>query len=188
MKIIVGLGNPGEKYKNTRHNLGFLAIDFILGFDGYITAKPGHDFKSEMFTWQPISENHEPNQKVIFLKPQTYMNDSGLVIKVISNFYKIDLQKDLLVIHDEVDLPFGEMKFTESSSAAGHNGIKSIIQEIGTQDFSRLRVGVESRANREDMPTDAFVLQNFTPEQQDQLATDILPKIKLEIEKFIKNS
>ena len=88
MKLIVGLGNPGEKYKNTRHNAGFLALDFILNDgDGFMEAKPSHEFKSEMFTCR------QGARKAIFLKPQTYMNDSGQALKIICNFYKIDLLK-----------------------------------------------------------------------------------------------
>jgi PTH1 family peptidyl-tRNA hydrolase len=181
MKIIVGLGNPGEKYKTTRHNVGFMAIDFILRDNKYITAKPSHEFKSEMFSWG------EGETKAIFLKPQTYMNDSGQALKTICNFYKIDLAKDLFVIHDEVDLPFGMMRTTPSSSSAGHNGVRSIIDNLGTQDFHRLRIGIESRASRTDMPTDAFVLQNFSEEELVQVQSQLLPQIQTEIEKFIAN-
>jgi PTH1 family peptidyl-tRNA hydrolase len=181
MKLIVGLGNPGEKYKNTRHNAGFLALDFLLNDgDGFMTAKPSHEFKSEMFTWGA------GDKKVIFLKPQTYMNDSGQALKVICNFYKLDFAKDLLVLHDEVDLPFGMVRTTPSSSDAGHNGVKSIIENLGTQDFHRIRIGVEARQSRNDMPTDSFVLQDFTDEELAKLKTDVFPKVKEEIEKFIK--
>lgn len=180
MKVIVGLGNPGDKYEHTRHNVGFMAIDFVLRDNKYITAKPGKDFKSEVSTW--ISPADE---KIFFLKPQTYMNDSGQALKVICNFYKLDFEKDLLIVQDEVDLPFGQMRMNHGSSAAGHNGIKSIIQELNTQAFSRLRIGVESRAERTDMPTDSFVLQNFSDEEMKKLKGELLPKAKEEIEKFI---
>ncbi len=179
MKIIVGLGNPGEKYKNTRHNVGFLALDFILREDVFMDAKPSHEFKSEMYSWGNGAD------KVIFLKPQTYMNDSGQALKVICNFYKLDFARELLVIHDEVDLPFVTIRSTGSSSAAGHNGVQSIIDNIGTQDFNRIRIGVETRASRQDMPTDAFVLQNFTDEELSKLQSEILPQVETEIKKFI---
>jgi len=178
MKLIVGLGNPGEKYKYTRHNAGFLALDFVLSFDGFMDAKPSREFKSEMYSWQN-GEN-----KVIFLKPQTYMNDSGQALKIICNFYKLDLAKDLLVIHDDTDLPFGEIRTTASSSSAGHNGVQSIIDNIGTQDFRRIRIGVESRKSRADMPTDAFVLQNFSDDELKNLREEIFPKVKEEIKNF----
>lgn len=181
MKLIVGLGNPGDKYKYTRHNAGFLALDFILNDgDGFMQAKPSHDFKSEVFTLQ------DGENKIILMKPQTYMNDSGQALKTICNFYKMDLSKDLLVIHDETDLPFGTIRATPSSSSAGHNGVQSIIDNLGTQDFNRIRVGVESRVSRDDMPTENFVLQNFSDEEMKKLQDEIFPQIKTEVEKFIK--
>lgn len=181
MKLVVGLGNPGEKYKITRHNAGFMALDFILGDgDGFMQAKPSHEFKSEMYTWL------DGGKKVIFLKPQTYMNDSGQALKIVCNFYKMDLAKDLLVIHDEADLPFGAIRLNNDSSSAGHNGVQSIIDNLGTQNFSRLRIGVESRASRDDLPTDVFVLQNFSDNEMKKLQSDIFPKIREEVEKFIQ--
>lgn len=180
MKLIVGLGNPGEQYKYTRHNVGFMALDFILNDgDGFMTAKPSHEFKSEMFTWT------DGDKKTVFLKPQTFMNDSGQALKVICNFYKLDFAHDLLVIHDEADLPFGTIRATGSSSSAGHNGVQSIIDNLGTQDFHRIRIGVESRASKTDLPTDAFVLQNFTGDELKQLKTDVFPQVKQELEKFL---
>ena len=180
MKLVVGLGNPGEKYKHTRHNAGFLAVDFIL-HDGnqFMEARESKDFKSDVFTLG------QDGNKIILLKPLTYMNDSGQALKVIVNFYKIDVAKDLLVIHDEVDLPFGSIRLTDSSSGAGHNGVQSIIDNLGTQDFNCIRIGVEARASRADMPTDAFVLQNFTDEELKKLQAEILPKVKEEAEKFL---
>jgi len=180
MKLIVGLGNPGKKYEHTRHNAGFLALDYIFNDnDGFMTAKPSHEFKSEMFTWT------DGNNKVIFLKPQTFMNDSGQALKVLCNFYKLDLAKDLLVIHDDVDLPFGSLRLSVDASAGGHKGVQSIIENLGTQNFFRLRIGVETRASRDQLPTDAFVLQDFTDEELKKLEADVFPRIKTEAEKFI---
>lgn len=186
MKIIVALGNPGPKYKDTRHNVGFMAVDFILRADEFFQAKPSHEFLSEINTWG------EDGNKVIFLKPQTYVNDSGQALNAVLNFYKtkpgggsIDVAKDLLVIHDDVDLPLGEIRPTESSSAAGHNGVKDIIEKLGTQDFHRIRIGVESRAAKDEIPTDAFVLQNFSDDELKKLQTDVFPNIMAEVQKFI---
>ncbi len=180
MKIIVGLGNPGDKYANTRHNAGFMAVDFILHYgDVFMTEKPGQEFKSEAHTWG------EAEKKLIFLKPQTFMNDSGLAVKLILNFYKVDVAKDLLVIHDDVDLPLGAIRLSNDSSSGGHNGVKSIINEIGSQNFQRLRIGVETRASRSDMPTDAFVLQNFTDEELKTIKEIALPLARTEVEKFV---
>ena len=109
------------------------------------------------------------------------MNESGEAVKAICDFYKIDVSKDLLIIHDEVDLPLGTIRVTDSSSAAGHNGVQDIIEKLGTQDFHRLRVGVESRPSREHLPTEAFVLQNFTAEELQKLKEEIFPQAKIEI-------
>lgn len=182
MKLIVGLGNPGEKYKNNRHNVGFVALDFLLKDDCFMDAKPSHEFKSNIFSW--VGQNGE---KILFIKPQTYMNDSGQALKVLCNYYKLGLSKDLLVIHDDTDLPFDEIRATQSSSSAGHNGVQSIIDNIGTQNFNRIRIGVENRQSRADMPTEAFVLQNFTDAELAKLQTDIFPKIETKIKKFIEN-
>ncbi|HYV33578.1 MAG TPA: aminoacyl-tRNA hydrolase, partial [Candidatus Limnocylindria bacterium] len=114
-----------------------------------------------------------------------YMNDSGQALRVICNFYKLNFAKDMLVIHDDVDLPFGTLRGTESSSAAGHNGILSIINDIGTQNFGRLRVGIESREAKDNPPTNVFVLENFTDEELSKLVADVLPRVRVEIEKFI---
>lgn len=171
MKIIVGLGNPGSNYEQTRHNAGWLVLDSYLG------QKTGWEqkFHSEILR----------DGEVVFIKPQTFMNESGTTVSQIANFYKIDPSRDLLVIHDEVDLPFGTIRTTSSSSPAGHNGVKDIIEKLGTQDFYRIRIGVESRPSRDIMPTDAFVLQNFTDEELNKLNKEIFPKVKMEIEKFL---
>lgn len=181
MKLIVGLGNPGERYKNTRHNVGFLALDFLLNDgDGFMEAVHSHEFKSEMFT---VGGGQD---RVILLKPQTYMNDSGQALKVICNFYKMDLAQDLLVVHDEADLPFGTIRLSANSSSAGQNGVQSIIDELGTQDFQRLRIGVDTRQSRADMDTRDFVLQNFSEEELKKLREKIFPKVKEEVDNFIK--
>ena len=115
------------------------------------------------------------------------MNNSGEAVSEVVNFYKANASSDVLVIHDEIDLPFGTIRYTESSSPAGHNGVKDIIEKLGTQDFHRIRIGVESRPSRDVIPTESFVLQNFTSDELQKLQTDVFTKVKLEIEKFIDN-
>ncbi len=181
MKLIVGLGNPGQQYKYTRHNAGFLAMDFILNDgDGLMLAKPSHEFKSEVHTL------NIGDQKVMFVKPLTYMNDSGQALKVICNFYKMDISNDLLVLHDDADLPLGTIRTTASSSSAGQNGVQSIINELGTQNFHRVRIGVESRADRSEKNTADFVLEDFTKDELLVLNNEVFGKVKEEVEKFIK--
>lgn len=177
MKIIIGLGNPGKKYLTTRHNAGFMAVDFVIADFGLRIEDFHSKFQSELLS----------ADQTVFAKPQTFMNNSGETVRDLVQFYKIDINKDLLIVHDEVDLPFGTVRSTESSSSAGHNGIKDIIEKLGTQDFHRIRIGVESRASDDPTPTDSFVLSNFSEEELAKLKKEILPKVKDEIEKFLKN-
>lgn len=194
MKIIVGLGNPGEKYKNTRHNAGFIAINKSIADLGLRIEdfRLDNKFKAEILeTTSPLplsSEGEEEKQKYLFVKPQTFMNESGTAVKAVCDFYKVDVKNDLLVIHDDSDLPLGTIRTTESSSSAGHNGVADIIEKLGSQDFHRIRIGVESRASRNDIPTEAFVLQNFSEDEIKKLEGEVLPKVKMEIDKFVNKS
>ena len=179
MKIIVGLGNPGDKYKNNRHNVGFLAVNFLDGQLGTGDGQWEDKFQSgirEIASW---------DEKVILMKPRTFMNDSGKAVAEIVNFYKLNPAADIIVLHDEVDLPFGTIRATKSSSSAGQNGVQSIIDELGTQNFHRIRIGVETRESRAQMDTRDFVLQNFSPDELKKLQAETFPKVKEEIEKFL---
>ncbi len=172
MQVIIGLGNPGEKYKNNRHNVGFLALDHILKELQTISCNSSFDSK--------ICEIHMP-EKTFFVFPQTFMNDSGKAVKQILDFYKLT-PKDIVVLHDDVDLPLGTIKFTDNSGSAGHNGVTSLIDYLGTKEFRRIRIGVESRENKEHMPTDAFVLQDFSDEELEQIPFDaIKARVLLEL-------
>lgn len=179
MKIIVGLGNPGTRYELTRHNAGFLAVDFFLKSHEAITCQ-------SKFNAQ-ICEYHENNEKVFIIKPQSFMNLSGQVVAEICCFYKLDVKKDLLVLHDEKDINFGLIKTTSSSGSAGHNGVQNIIDELGTKDFSRIRIGVETRELNSPIPTDDFVLQKFSDDELKILQEKIFPDTNQLIEKFIQN-
>ena len=176
MQLIIGLGNPEEKYRNNRHNVGFLALDHILKELQTISCSSSFDAK--------ICEVHMPN-KVFFVFPQTYMNNSGKAIKQILDFYKLSA-KDILVLHDDVDLALGVIKFTDDSGSAGHNGVASIIDALGTQEFRRIRIGVESRENKEHLPTDAFVLQDFSKEELEMIPFEsIKARVLLELKEKI---
>ncbi len=179
VKLIIGLGNPGNKYEHNRHNAGFLAIDDYLKNIQSINCQSS--FKAQ------ICELHFGAQKVFFVKPQTFMNLSGEAAKAIADFYKVDASKDILVVHDDVDLPFGNLRATDSSSAAGHNGVQNIIDTLSTQNFHRIRIGVESRTDKTIPPTESFVLQNFSGEELKKLQADVFPKVKEEIEKYINS-
>ncbi len=179
MKLIVGLGNPGTKYQYTRHNAGFLALDFFL--KDIETIHCQSTFGSQM------CEVHFHATKTFFIKPQTYMNNSGKAVKEVCGFYKVNSETDLLVIHDEKDLSLGTIKTTTSSRSAGHNGVQNIIDELGTQNFHRIRIGVETRMSGDHTPTDHFLLHPFTPEELKIFQETVLPKTKELIDQFIKN-
>lgn len=143
MKLIVGLGNPGEKYENTRHNLGFRAIDrFMRDFEPLAKTvwKRSDKFKSEIveLDWQPKEANME---RVILAKPATHMNNSGMAVSLLSSFYKID-PADIWIVHDELDLPTGAMRIRFGGAGAGHHGVESVISSLSADKFWRFRLGI----------------------------------------------
>ena len=152
MKIIVGLGNPELKYAFTRHNTGFLAIDELLNrYD----LKLDNDKFNGLFVKTKIN-----NEDVIIAKPMTYMNNSGEFIKPLSSFYKVE-PADIIVIYDELALQVGRVKVTKEGSAAGHNGIKSIIANLGTEKFIKVRIGIKVESSN--LRQIDFVLMKYTP-------------------------
>lgn len=146
MKLIVGLGNPGKEYDNTRHNIGFYMID------KYLNTKGLSNFKSK-FNGIYLDTNIN-GEKVIFLKPQSYINLSGEVVRKFVDFYKIPLN-DILIISDDLDLKIGNFKLKERGSSGGHNGLKNIELHLGTQNYKRLKIGI---ANNKDIDTKDYVL------------------------------
>ncbi len=148
MKLIVGLGNPGIEYVGTRHNIGFEVIDRIVSGK---TTSPEISKKLNAIVYK-LGD-------LIILKPQTFMNLSGRSVKAAVDFYKIDFH-NLLVIHDEVDLEFGEIKHQYDRGSAGHNGVESIIESLGSKEFHRLRIGV-GRPENPSIETADFVLQKI---------------------------
>ncbi|CAN2326258.1 aminoacyl-tRNA hydrolase [Fusobacterium sp. oral taxon C10] len=136
MKVVIGLGNPGKKYEKTRHNMGFLAVDSL---------RKKFNLSDEREKFQAfVSEKNIDGEKVIFFKPQTFMNLSGNAVIEIINFYKLDPKKDIIVIYDDMDLPFGDIRIREKGSSGGHNGIKSIISHIG-EEFIRIKCGIGAK-------------------------------------------
>lgn len=134
MKLIVGLGNPGAQYEFTRHNIGFMVIDAIADFWRYPVNKLSHQGH-----W--VKANYKGSE-VILLKPQTFMNLSGQSVRSIMHYYKIN-PSDILVIYDDLDLPLGQIRLREKGSSGGHNGMKSIIENLQTEEFKRLRIGID---------------------------------------------
>ncbi|HSX28149.1 MAG TPA: aminoacyl-tRNA hydrolase [Candidatus Saccharimonadales bacterium] len=165
-RLIVGLGNKGQEYAKTRHNAGFILIDSFAAAE-HISWQEKPKFKAH------IAEFTQGDDKIILVKPTTYMNLSGEAVRAIKDFYKIENQ-DILVIHDELALPFGTIRTRVGGSDAGNNGIKSLIQHIGA-DFARIRIGILD----DEMPimgaTD-FVLDRFDPEELKELETGELQR------------
>ena len=153
MKLIVGLGNPGNEYKNTRHNLGFQAIDFLAN-------KLNLELKSEKFKGLYTTGIYL-NQKVILLKPLTYINNSGECIREFVNYFRIPLA-NILIVYDDLTLPLGTFRYRQQGSSGGHNGVKSIIKCLGTQKIKRLKIGVGYNKN---ISWSEWVLQKFSPSE-----------------------
>lgn len=150
MKLVVGLGNPGEEYKKTRHNIGFEIVEKLADAAWKLNKK----FNGE------ISEGKIGREKIIFLKPQTFMNDSGRAVAAAAGFYKIK-PADILVIHDDIDLPLGKIRIKKDGSSGGHRGVESIITALGSRDFFRLKIGVAPEARPKNFNAANFVLKKF---------------------------
>ncbi|HHB90218.1 MAG TPA: aminoacyl-tRNA hydrolase [Anaerolineae bacterium] len=155
-KMIVGLGNPGPRYARHRHNVGFQIVDELA-------QKHGLDFDKRQFK-ALIASGVIEGQRVFLVKPQTYMNLSGEAVQPLVSYYKINLA-DLMVVYDDMDLPLGIIRLRPFGGAGGHNGMKSIIQRLGSNRFPRLRVGIGRPPGR--MDPAAYVLQDFSPEEED---------------------
>ena len=169
MKLIIGLGNPGKEYENTRHNIGFMVLDYFLG----------NKKMSEKFNALYELDNNFQD-KVLFIKPLTYMNASGDALIQFVNYYKIN-HKDILVIQDDLDLPVGKYRLKYNSSSGGHNGIKSIISVLGTEEIPRLKVGI---AHNKNVETKDYVLGKFG-KQEISMIQDNMPIFKDIIVNFI---
>lgn len=166
MFLIVGLGNPDMKYAKTRHNAGFIVIE-ALAEKYELTFKNQPKFQSH------LAEGTIDEEKCVFAMPMTYMNNSGLAVSRIAQFYKITSEK-IIVIQDDIDLPFGKIRVSFNASSGGHNGIKSIISSLGTQGFIRLRIGIRNELiDEKKIPADKFVLQNFSKEEVKNMAEDM---------------
>lgn len=156
MKVIVGLGNPGKKYAGTRHNVGFDVIDLLArNLNGFASR-----FQSQ------IAESREGDEKVLLVKPETYMNLSGMAVRQVVDFYHVDVG-DLLVICDDVNLPLGKLRFRAKGTHGGHNGLRDLQNHLGTTEYSRLRIGVDA-AGEGDMVD--HVLGRFRPGERGVIA------------------
>ena len=159
MKVIAGLGNPGKEYENTKHNVGFRVIDKIAEDNNISVNK----LKFKAF----IGEGTINGEKVMLVKPQTFMNLSGSSIREAVDFYKLDPAAELIVIYDDIALEPGYIRVRKKGSAGGHNGIKDIISQLGTQEFLRIRVGVGEKPKEYDLAD--YVLGHFSKEDREKV-------------------
>jgi PTH1 family peptidyl-tRNA hydrolase len=162
MDLIVGLGNPGAEYDATRHNIGFAVVDELVRVHDAATVNT----KLLARIWKAKTDAHD----ALLMEPQTFMNASGDAVAAFMKTKKIPTSR-LIVVHDELDLPFGEVRVSQNASSAGHNGVQSIIDSLGTQEFTRVRIGIGPRPAN--IPGDKFVLQQFSAEERKTLATVI---------------
>jgi PTH1 family peptidyl-tRNA hydrolase len=156
MKLFVGLGNPGPKYERTRHNAGFMAVDEMARIWS-IPMSEEKKFKGI------VGKGAVDGEKVILLKPLTYMNLSGESVRAVMDFYNVEIE-DVVILYDELDIPAGKIRVRQQGSAGGHNGVKSIIQHLKTQNFKRIRIGIDRHPK---IPTVDYVLGKF---QESELA------------------
>lgn len=157
MYIIAGLGNPGKEYENTRHNAGFNVIDAMAEKYNIGVSEKAHKAL--------VGKGYIEGTKVILVKPQTYMNNSGESLREITDYYKVDPENELIVIYDDISLNVGMLRIRDKGSAGGHNGIKSIISHLGTQTFLRIKVGVGDKIPEMDLAD--HVLGHFSKEDKE---------------------
>ena len=163
MKLIVGLGNIGPKYTFTRHNAGFMLVDSIA-LNANLNFKENSRLKCLTTNFRNETGDY------LIIKPTTFMNLSGEAVRAVMDYYKIPIE-DVLIIFDDLSLEMGKIRFRANGSDGGHNGIKSIIQHLGTQSFARLKIGIGPQPN---IPAEVFVLQNFSKEELDILKATII--------------
>lgn len=164
MKLIVGLGNPGKEYEETRHNVGFMVIDNIINKE-QLTINPSKKFSAD------IAQQKTDQKEILYIKPQTFMNNSDIAVRALLAFYKLT-PLDIIVIHDEKDIPLGEYKIQTNRGAAGHNGVQSIIDHLGTKNFTRIRVGIGPENKKVDY-IEEFVMGKFSEEEKRTLKQTI---------------
>ena len=179
MKIIFAQGNPGPKYDNTRHNVGFAVLDHFAQLHGVTFGD-----KPKFFAH--VAELSLAGEKTLLVKPTTYYNETGRSARTLVDFYKLDPAEDLLVVHDDLALDFGTLRTREKGSDAGNNGIRSLNAHLGP-DYARLRIGIANEL-RNQIPDADFVLSRFSREEDEAVQTTISPKVSELINSFISES
>ena len=166
MRLIVGLGNVGKKYTFTRHNAGFMLLD-SYAINAGLNFKENSRLKCLMTNFRADGEDY------LLIKPTTFMNLSGEAVRAVVDYYKIAMN-DVLIVYDDISLELGKIRFRANGSDGGHNGIKSVMQHLGTKNIARLKIGIGPQPN---LPSEVFVLQNFSKEELDKLK-EVIVKAK----------
>jgi len=189
MKLIVGLGNPGEKYTHNRHNVGFMFVDYLVNMFVNRVTYNVERFKGDKYLKSEIATLHDTRytlHDIILAKPQTFMNKSGdAVAACLSRYTLHDLRNELIIVHDDLDIPFGKFKIQMQGPKA-HNGLTDIQNKLRTMDFLRIRIGVDARPAENRMNGEEYVLQNFTEEEQSQLP-ELFKTIAERFEPFLQS-
>lgn len=167
MKMIIGLGNPGQKYVNTKHNIGFITLD-EWAYQNKTT------FNKNKFDALYMEERVK-GEKILFIKPMTYMNESGRAVRPFMDYFNVATD-EIVVVYDDMDMPVGRIRLRQKGSAGGHNGIKSIIQHIGTQEFNRIRIGVGRP--KQNMSVVQHVLSPFPEEEHGDVLFSVKESVK----------
>ena len=180
MKLIIGLGNPGIKYQNNRHNAGFQFIDYLIENRKVLISKleflNNSQISNKKFQKQADAEIYDFSKNILLMKPLTFMNRSGkAVIKSVKS-YEIGVKSDLIVIHDDLDIPLGKFKIQKTTGPKLHNGLESIENHLKTKDFWRVRIGVDNRMNTGWIDGENYSLQDFRPEER-KIIEELFPKI-----------
>lgn len=178
MKLILGLGNPEDRYAGTRHNFGFRVLDALREKIEFTEWKLDQKFKAE------VSEGKVGKEKVLLVKPQTFVNLSGEAARALLDFYKPHIEH-FIVVHDDIDLPFGTIRIREGGSSGGHNGIKNLIAHFGTENFPRIRLGT-ANALLDTETAEEFVLQQFAKDEEKELPK-IIEQVVAALEEFLQN-
>lgn len=178
MKLVLAQGNPGKEYESTRHNVGFLALD-------HYASKYGIQFQPKSKFTADIAEMNVGDKKVLLIKPTTFYNETGKAARALVDFYKVEAA-DILVIHDDLALPFGTLRTREKGSDAGNNGIKSLNAHLG-ENYARIRVGTANELTEKQGSYD-FVLSKFNEKESEKLQRDIFPKVAEIIDDFIADN
>ncbi|MBI4122619.1 MAG: aminoacyl-tRNA hydrolase [Parcubacteria group bacterium] len=176
MKLIVGLGNPGTQYQKTRHNIGFAAVEALAKSVAWKNKK----------RWNALSAEGEiSGEKILFLKPQTFMNKSGDAVRQALNYHKLNVE-DAVVVYDDIDLPVGMVRFRSGGSAGGHQGMQSVLTSLGTDGVPRIKIGIaEETPGKQNIPSEEYVLKPFSKKGEQGMAA-VLEKFPALVENWFE--